>query len=130
MLLLASTVFAEVKSTETEAISQAELESYYNSLREQIQKQDATVQRLVKRAQSGQQVPMPVQKQELEHAVVMLDVKRTLYSNFYETESLKRSPAIRKLLLKILSQPDVSIADLAELQNLVRVEKARLGIMN
>lgn len=126
------TLAAEIPQTastqENQELSASEMEAYYSSLQAQIDQQNVRVEALIKRAQSGQQVPTPVQRVEIEQAIMMLDVKKTLYNNFYDTRTIKQSAAVRRALLQILSQFDITIVDLSGFQNLVTHEKERLGI--
>lgn len=110
------------------ALNETELNSYYSALRQQVQKQDKLVQGMKQSLRDRKTIFSQAQRAQMEHAIVMLDVKRTLYANFYGTESVKQSPAVRKMLLQVLSQSDISTADLAALQNLVRQEKQRLKL--
>lgn len=129
ILAIISTIFtyAELQQKPDPSISQEEMEAYYGKLQDQIQIQEAKVENYIKHS-SRQQVPSQIKRVEFQHLMVMLDVKKNLYGNFYGTESLRKSAAIRQALLKIMSKDTITVADLAALQNLVSQEKARLGI--
>lgn len=129
LLSLCNFVYAEsATESASDVISEQALDSYYNSLNKQIQMQEERVNKLLDRMKKGVQIPSQIQRVEIEHAIVMLDVKRTLYANFYNTESLKQSRAVRNMLSRLMSQNEITVSDLSALQNLVKQEKQRLGI--
>jgi hypothetical protein len=90
---------------------------------EAVLKAESDAVQKFKNATSRENVPMWSDKLALENAAIQLEVKRTIANNFKGTESL-RNAAIRAKLLEILNKPDVTQADLAELQNLVNQFKS------
>ena len=104
------------------------MEGYYASLNEEVNKQDVLVQGMLKGAQDNTQLFTDSQRMQIERAITILDVKKTLYANFYGTETIQKSQAVRDALLQIMSKSDITVADLASLKELVVKEKARLNI--
>lgn len=99
-----------------------EADNYYHQLENAIAKEEQKVKVLQDRASSRTQMPMWIDKLELEQAIIMLDVKKILYNNFRNTPSMD-SPIIRDKLLSLLNQDNISEGDLAELQSLVNRER-------
>lgn len=106
-------------------LSQSELDAYYSEVYQAIGKAEVRVQELQSVVGGGQEVPTWSRKLELQHAIVQLEVKKTLFANFKGTESL-RSPLVRQALLQVLNNPSISESDLADLQTLVLDEKAKI----
>jgi len=102
-----------------------EADNYYHQLENQISKEEKHVQELQVKATSRTQMPMWIDKLELEQAIIMLDVKKILYGNFRDTPSMQ-SPLVREKLLSLLSQDNITQGDLAELQSLANSEKQHL----
>lgn len=99
--------------------------AFQKELDQVIGKAEKRVKELEKNATRKDVAPTWNSKVELQNAIVQLEVKKTLVSNFKGTESL-RSARVRKKLMEVLSKPDISTSDLAELQNLVIDEKAKI----
>lgn len=102
-----------------------EADTYYHQLENAIAKEEQKVKALQDKASSRTQMPMWIDKLELEQAIIMLDVKRILYNNFKGTPSMD-SPIIRDKLLSLLNQDNISEGDLAELQSLVNRERQHM----
>lgn len=108
-----------------EPLSQTDLDAYYVQANAAIAKAEERVQALKNKVGDLSNVPMWNDKLELQHAIVQLEVKKTLFANFKGTESL-RSPLVRDKLLAVLNNPSISEGDLTELQSLVLEEKAKI----
>jgi hypothetical protein len=106
-------------------LSQAELDAYYSEVYVAIGKAEMNVQELQSIVSGGQELPTWNRKLELQNAIVQLEVKKTLFANFKNSEAL-RSPLVRQALLQVLNIPSISESDLAELQTLVLEEKAKI----
>lgn len=115
-------------AAETKELSESELSSYYASIKQQVDKQNQLVEDMMQSLRERKTIFSQAQRVQMEQAIVMLDVKRTLYSNFYGTESIKKSPLVREKLLQVLSKSDITKSDLASLQALVQEEKNRYNI--
>jgi len=126
--ILSAEINPEATKAKKEVPSDQEMESYYASLRAEIEKQDAYAQGLVKQASRGEMVPSQIQRVKMQQAIITLEVKRTLFANFYKTPTIEQSPQVREALKQLLSQFDIAVPDLAAFQNLVEREKKRLGI--
>lgn len=99
-----------------------ELGSFYEELDEQIALQEVKVATLLEQIQSKTTIPSYVVTLNLQTAISMLEVKKTLYANFYGTASLTY-PAIRAKLLTIFKKDLITQVDLAELSYLVNLHK-------
>lgn len=120
---------AEPAATEQPTeFTESELNAYYASIKAQVDKQNALVEDMMQSLRERKTLFSQAQRAQMEQAIVMLDVKRTLYANFVGTESIKKSPLVRQKLLQVLSQSDITKADLASLQALVQQEKNRYNI--
>ena len=128
LFMMACSLFSTPLMAADEPLSDFELQAYYNNLQEQIKRSEARVQTLFQNMNSKKNMPSDWARVEFEAAITTLEVKKTLYANFYDTESVKQSQAVRTLLLKTMSQDNIGVADLAALQSLVRQEKARLKL--
>ncbi len=106
-------------------LSQGELDAYYSEVYAAIGKAEMNVQELQNIIGGGQELPTWNRKLELQNAMVQLEVKKTLFANFKNSEAL-RSPLVRQALLQVLNIPSISQSDLAELQTLVLEEKAKI----
>lgn len=106
-------------------LSQEEIGKYNQQLQQAIQNAENRVATAQKFATRRDVAPTWDSKLELQQAITMLEVKKTLMNNFLGTESL-RSAAVRTKLLNLLNSPDITTADLAALQNLVLNEKERI----
>lgn len=115
-------------AAEAKELSESELSSYYASIKQQVDKQNQLVEDMMQSLRERKTIFSQAQRAQMEQAIVMLDVKRTLYSNFYGTESIKKSPLVREKLLQVLSKSDITKSDLASLQALVQEEKNRYNI--
>lgn len=126
--LLAFGVYDYSLSAEATAqeLTDSELNSYYAALKKQVDKQNQVVQGMMQSLEERKTIFSQAQRAQMEQAIIMLDVKKTLYSNFVGTETIKKSPAVRDMLLKVLSQNVITESDLASLQALVTQEKLRL----
>jgi len=107
------------------SLNQQQLQTYFNSLQDQIQQQQKRVDALLQKMRTNKTAPAMVDKMALENAITVLDVKKTLYGNFAGTESLN-NPEIRQKLLQIFTQEDISTGDLAILQGMVNSYKQSL----
>ena len=83
-------------------LSQGELDAYYSEVYIAIGKAEMNVQELQNLIGSGQEVPLWTRKLELQNAIVQLEVKKTLFANFRNSEAL-RSPVVRHALLQVLN---------------------------
>lgn len=119
-----STLFAE----DAKEMTDSEVDAYYSSLKQQVDKQNKLVEDMLQSVKERKTIFSQAQRAEMENAIVDLDVKRTLYSNFYNKESVKKSPVIREKLLQVMSQRNITEADLASLQSVVQQEKNRYNI--
>ncbi len=106
-------------------LSQDELTAYYSQLQDAIGKAEAKVQEWKVQMQNPDRLPAQSDKVQFQHAIVQLEVKKTLFANFKGTESL-RSSLVRQKLLEVLNNPAITEADLAELQSLVLEEKQKI----
>lgn len=106
-------------------LSQGELDAYYSEVYAAIGKAEMNVQELQNIIGGGQELPTWNRKLELQNAMVQLEVKKTPFANFKNSEAL-RSPLVRQALLQVLNIPSISQSDLAELQTLVLEEKAKI----
>ncbi|MFV0340204.1 MAG: hypothetical protein ACK5MA_06185 [Parachlamydiaceae bacterium] len=106
-------------------LNQGELDAYYSEVYAAIGKAEMNVQELQNIIGGGQELPTWNRKLELQNAMVQLEVKKTLFANFKNSEAL-RSPLVRQALLQVLNIPSISQSDLAELQTLVLEEKAKI----
>lgn len=108
-----------------EPLSIEEAAMFQGQLEQLVQKAEKKVKELQQNATRKDVAPTWTSKVELQNGIVQLEVKKTLVNNFKGTESLQ-SPKVRQKLMEILNKPDISTADLAELQNLVLDEKAKI----
>lgn len=119
-----STLFADTSNE----MSDSEVDAYYGSLKQQVDKQNKLVEDMLQSVKDRKTIFGQAQRAEMESAIVDLDVKRTLYANFHGKESVKKSPVIREKLLQVMSQRNITEADLASLQSVVQEEKKRYNI--
>lgn len=110
-------------------VSASQMQSYQQQLFDEVKKQEQFVAYLQNEMARTDTVKMGADTARYENAVTMLDVKRSLVSNFIGTQSLQ-SQAVRNMLLSILKQELIQPSDLAALQNLVNAEKAKIQSMN
>lgn len=123
-LLVTSTVlFGE----EYPKLTEAQAAQFQDSLDKIISQAEKHVQEVQQNATRKDVAPTWNTKLELQNAIVQLEVKKTLVNNFKGTESL-RSPSVRAKLIKTLNLPMITTADLADLQNLVLEEKAKIRL--
>lgn len=122
LLLMTSTFLmiqaAWIGSTTTSNIDQA--------MNVAIQQAEDEVQKQFDNATRQDIAPDWNAKVQLENAIIQLEVKKTLVNNFKGTSSLQ-NPIIQNKLLEILNKSIITESDLAELQNLVTQEKAKLN---
>lgn len=127
-LLLASPLMAAdstaPNSTQLPPANQADLDSFYQTLQSEIQKQAQFVQSLAKGVESNKQVSTDASVIRFENANAMLNVKKTLYANFYNTPSVN-SPLVRQKLVQLFQQEMITPADLSELQAIVNQERPK-----
>jgi hypothetical protein len=106
-------------------LTEEQLNSYYTEIYKALSKAEERVQALQTAVNDNSRAPAWNDKLELQHAIIQLEVKRTLFANFKGTESL-RSALVRDKLLQVLNNPGITESDLADLQTLVLEEKAKI----
>lgn len=106
-------------------LSAATQVNFDTQMEQAIQKAEDETKKAQNNATRRDMAPTWNTKLELENAILQLEVKKTLVNNFKNTESLN-SQAVRDKLLQVLNKPMITTADLADLQNLVLQEKARM----
>lgn len=109
-------------------LTEEQLNSYYTEIYKALSKAEERVQGLQSAISNPGRAPAWNDKLELQHAIIQLEVKRTLFANFKGTESL-RSAQVRDKLLQVLNNPGIKESDLADLQTLVLEEKAKIKAM-
>ncbi|MCB1114507.1 MAG: hypothetical protein KDK62_07115 [Chlamydiia bacterium] len=120
-LVSAAAIEAAPETTTTES---RELKTFYNKLEEQIEIQQKRVEDIKSQIESREIIPPAAILAEFENAYIMLNIKRTLYGNFYGTPSVQ-SPAVREALLAIFEKTIITQGDLAQLEALVRQERPK-----
>ena len=123
LLTVASPGF--VLAAEYTPLSEEQLNGYYTEIYKALSKAEERVQVLQSAMSNPARAPAWNDKLELQHAIIQLEVKRTLFANFKGTESM-RSARVRDRLLQVLNNPGITEADLADLQSLVLEEKAKI----
>lgn len=127
MALAASPIFAADTTYQPAAPTQAnqgELESFYNQLQTELQRQNDLVQKLAASVARRDVVSTDANVIQFENANAMLAVKKTLYANFYNTPSVN-SPIVRQKLLALFKKDLITTGDLSELQAIVDQERPK-----
>jgi len=109
------------------ASTKTDNEQYMSLLKNELQKQQLRISTLTDQIQKKQVIFDDNLRNQLENAIIVLDVKNTLYSKFNNAPSLQSS-VVRQQLLNIFQQESITAADLASLQNTVDQEKAKLNL--
>lgn len=107
------------------SFSDMQLQAYQQQLLQEVANQEAFVTQMQAEMARKDVVHTQATEARYEMALTMLDVKRTLVSNFLNAQSLQ-SPVVRSLLLSILKQEVIMPSDLANLQSTVDIEKAKM----
>ncbi len=108
-----SSVFAGGGDTDQTTLTQ-----FYSDLQTEINIAEKKVQTMWNNLQNQTTIFPSVMIVEMEQAIAMLNVKKTLFLNFKDTPSV-HIPAIRAKLLTIFKMDIISEVELLELQNLV-----------
>lgn len=111
-------------NTQNPPASQADLDSFYQTLQSEIQKQAQFVNSLANGIKSTSQVSTDASVVRFENANAMLNVKKTLYSNFFNSPSVN-SPLVRQKLVQLFKQEMITPADLSLLQAIVDQERPK-----
>lgn len=106
-------------------LSQNEEAAFENQMASEIQRSEQYVNTIANKVTDQTRMPMTIDKMELQNAMIVLEVKKTLVGNFKNTLSI-RSPLVRTYLLNLLKKKSISTADLSELQALVRQERPKV----
>ena len=107
------------------SVSQADMSNFEKQLEQAIKNAEKAVEAAKYSATRRDIAPTSVSKIELQNAIVQLDVKKTLVSNFRGSESIQ-SPLVRRKLIEVLNKSLIMPSDLADLQSLVLEEKAKI----
>lgn len=110
-------------------LSQADNDSFEQQVAGALKNAEKQVEAARYSATRRDIAPTTVSKIELQNALIQMDVKKTLVSNFKGTESLQ-SPLVRRKLIEVLNKSIIMPSDLADLQTLVLEEKAKLRAQN
>lgn len=111
-------------ATKSDSSKSWEVQNYLQSLQNEIQKQQTTVDNLAASIERTDVITSSAINSEFENAYTMLNVKKTLYANFIGTPSLE-SPLVRAKLLQIFQKDLITPNDLSELQTLVQQERPK-----
>lgn len=122
-------IFCHLEGADYAPLTSQEESAYYQKLDQTVANAEKNVKQLQANATRKDVMPTWNSKLELQNAIIQLEVKKTLVNNFKQTESL-RSSRVRDLLLQVLNKQTITTSDLAELQNLVINEKARIHEAN
>lgn len=97
---------------------------FYDELRQGIEKSLKQFNQVKEKITKGN---LNLNKQmELTNAATAVEVKYTLYKNFYNTSSIQ-SPKIRIMLKRLFNKDFITMEDLKELKQLVAEEKVKMG---
>lgn len=105
--------------------SDDERASYVESLEREMLKSKETLSQQIVELTRGDSSFSMAQRQRLETAQMVYNVKVTLLKNLRNASSLK-SPVVRRQLLTVFQQTAISEKDLEELQKTVDRERKRL----
>lgn len=106
--------------------TEKELANFYREMQVEIDYAEKKVEMLLEKVKQQDTIFSKIARMELETAIVMLDVKKTLVANFAGKPSLE-SPLVRNKLISILRKDIIDQIDLLELQNLVDIEKSKVA---
>lgn len=112
------------QATQNPPANQADIDSFYQTLQAEIQKQAQFVNSLANQAASKSTITSDAMVARFENANAMLNVKKTLYANFYNTPSIN-SPLVRQKLVQLFKQEMITAADLSQLQAIVDQERPK-----
>ena len=99
-------------------------QNFLQTLQAQIQKQQDLVNQLKAQIERTDIIAPGAINNQFENAYTMLNVKKTLYSNFVGTPSIK-SPLVQQKLLQIFAKDLITPGDLSELEALVQQERPK-----
>lgn len=101
-------------------------DAFHAAMQKALADQQARVNQWGQQATNRSNAPMTVDKVALGNALIMLDVKRTLVSNFWDNP-VTLDPTFQQTLIRILNQDTVLESDLALLQNMADQIRARMA---
>lgn len=106
-------------------LTEQEEDRFYNDLQTGIKKsldQYTKLKSSIKTSNATEE-----ERKTLINAATVLEVKYTLYKNFYNAPSIK-SPAVRKELESLFQKNFITLEDLTHLKKTVATERERLGL--
>lgn len=97
-------------------VNAGQLDPFHQAMLQAVQTQEMRVKNLTAQATNRSNAPMSIDKVALGNAIIMLDVKRTLVSNFWNNP-VTQNTGFQNRLIQILNKDMIVESDLAELQN-------------
>lgn len=97
-------------------VNAGQLDPFHQAMLRAVQEQEMRVKNLTAQATNRSNAPMSFDKVALGNAIIMLDVKRTLVSNFWDNP-VTQDVGFQNRLISILNKDLIVESDLAELQN-------------
>lgn len=119
-LLMGSALFGDQSQT----LNQWEQNNFLQTLQQELQKQQGIVNDLKNQIARKDIILPGAINNQFENAVIMLNVKQTLYNNFVGTPSIQ-SPLVQAKLLELFRKDLITADDLAALEALVKQERPK-----
>jgi hypothetical protein len=101
-------------------------DAFHQAMQKALADQQTRVNTWGNQATNRSNAPMTIDKVALGNAMIMLDVKRTLVSNFWDNP-VTLDPTFQQTLIRILNQDTILESDLALLQNMADQIRARMA---
>lgn len=107
------------------SLSDEDETQFYQNLQDGIKKTQDQYNKLKANVDSKKGNATDKERQALMNSATALEVKYTLYKNFYNTPSVKNSPQVRSDLQKVFNKDFVTLEDLTQLKKTVTAEKEK-----
>lgn len=125
-LILCATTLPLFAFSQLTDLSGSDLDKFRAELKEEVRKADEKAQAMQKGIKLNKTSPMTIDKVAFGNAIMMLDVKKTLYTNFVNNPVIK-SPAMQQALLTVMRKDIIQESDLAQLQNMADQVRAQMA---
>jgi hypothetical protein len=109
-------------------LSEEQEKSYYTQLEKEIDASETRLLDAFKNINNPDSIDSSA-RAKVQALSAALEVKHTLFNNFYQTDSLK-SPAVRDALLKLFEKQTITPEDILQFKVLVDAEKEKIRLEN
>lgn len=124
-LILITFSFYSLHSDEPVNTSNPDVQNFQKQLQYELARSQQYLEDTKKRATSRSYAPAYIDKVALQNAIVMQDVKTTIYNNFYNNP-VNTDSEVRRLVIALMRKEMITEGDLAALQNAADQARAKM----